>query len=654
MSTSCAAEEISVPDIEGIRIYWKVNNRSIVKKGETVAVYCTDPQKSTDTTEGGTSQPSDAPIIRAKKRGPRAGQGLPGSKEISVSESNTGTTATSKPSLGTLIGKILSTAKDQTLINSDSNRTFLKGVPSGPTPASPLIPIVASSDGILFIYPKKQLRQSTTIQSIGNLKEPITVYQIIGKIEPCSHPTIIDGLCVICGERTMINNTQKTNSSSLGENNYNQQNNLSSASHDSLTVSGGITVSISSDYAASIATQTLSTLRRARKLQLVLDLDHTLVHATADERAEYWKQEAGRADVHTILLPMFDGYPTMPDNNNNSPLVRHFMKFRNYLAEFLDSVMDKYEVIIYTAGTRAYANKTADAISRHLLNYQKKKDNCSLNLSSPYCMDEVDLCDLRARVAQMEHDAKLEMDTQSRKRMVALANEQWKRNNSDVADNNDAMESLMTDDQIQTPDDVKDENEIPSGDKIKSLKRKRVAFCEEGTASDIDLSDLSTMNHTAAETRANTKSLSSDLNPTESLEIVQGELKEAESRENEAIALRMKLFGSRIVSRTDVGDLGRDVKSLSRVFPCGGKMAVIVDDREDVWANADDFASEKKTGEPPDNLLLIRPFHWQPFLGYADINNASGVDITKQGDDTSAETADDTDDVQLVWTSDIL
>ena len=56
----------------------------------------------------------------------------------------------------------------------------------------------------------------------------------------------------------------------------------------------------------------------------------------------------------------------------------------------------------------------------------------------------------------------------------------------------------------------------------------------------------------------------------------------------------------------------------------------------------------------PD-LLLTRPFHWQPFLGYADINNASGIDISKQSDNSSAETADASDDdLQLVWTSDIL
>lgn len=69
------------------------------------------------------------------------------------------------------------------------------------------------------------------------------------------------------------------------------------------------------------------------------------------------------------------------------------------------------------------------------------------------------------------------------------------------------------------------------------------------------------------------------------------------------------MFADRIVSRSDVGDLGRDVKSLKRVFPDGGMMSVILDDREDVWANAKDndaVLTGARRGEPPSNLLFIR------------------------------------------------
>ena len=72
----------------------------------------------------------------------------------------------------------------------------------------------------------------------------------------------------------------------------------------------------------------------------------------------------------------------------------------------------------------------------------------------------------------------------------------------------------------------------------------------------------------------------------------------------------VEIFASRIVSRTDVGDLRLDVESLERIFPGGGSMALIVDDREDVWANAQD--NSKRKGEPPDNLSI--PITGNPFL----------------------------------------
>lgn len=122
--------------------------------------------------------------------------------------------------------------------------------------------------------------------------------------------------------------------------------------------------------------------------------------------------------------------------------------------------------------------------------------------------------------------------------------------------------------------------------------------------------------------------------------------------EKEAQKLRQSIFGSRVVSRTDVGDLGRDVKSLRRIFPCGGTMAAVVDDREDVWANASDNSEKTRKGEPPSNLLLVRPYHFPAFQGFADVNNASGADLSGSGNQSSIE-AEETD-VQLKWTGQIL
>ncbi|KAG7348712.1 hypothetical protein IV203_011309 [Nitzschia inconspicua] len=83
------------------------------------------------------------------------------------------------------------------------------------------------------------------------------------------------------------------------------------------------------------------------------------------------------------------------------------------------------------------------------------------------------------------------------------------------------------------------------------------------------------------------------------LERLQQELVQADELEQAARRLRQKLFGSRVYSRTDIGDLGQHVKSLKRLFPCGGTMAAVIDDREDVWANADDNSDSTINGEPP-------------------------------------------------------
>mmetsp|Transcript_35803 Transcript_35803/g.73205 ORF Transcript_35803/g.73205 Transcript_35803/m.73205 type:complete len:301 (-) Transcript_35803:22-924(-) len=105
-------------------------------------------------------------------------------------------------------------------------------------------------------------------------------------------------------------------------------------------------------------------------------------------------------------------------------------------------------------------------------------------------------------------------------------------------------------------------------------------------------------------------------------------------------------------------------------------MAAIVDDREDVWANAsdndhgEDSASGRRHGEPPENLLLVRPYHWKPFLGFADVNNAAGRDISatnnangkelaggsqcnakEEGEDEEAESQGER---HLLWIGDIL
>ena len=59
-------------------------------------------------------------------------------------------------------------------------------------------------------------------------------------------------------------------------------------------------------------------------------------------------------------------------------------------------------------------------------------------------------------------------------------------------------------------------------------------------------------------------------------------------------------------------------KSLQRIFLGNASMALIVDDREDVWQ-----------GEQGEQLILVRPF--SHFVGASEVNNAAGPGVKMSG-----------------------
>ena len=417
-----------------------------------------------------------------------------------------------------------------------------------------LIPIAASTGGILRIVPSPTTRK-------------------IGTIEPCKHPVILpssqtfgaegmpEGLCAVCG----MSVKPKEFSSDAA---YLPLPKEAPRAMSQVTVSGGLTMSVSANEAQSLSIETSKRLSEKKKLHLVLDLDHTLVHATADPRAQ---QYLHRDDVRSLILPI---------NENGAPQgwAMHCVKLRPHVKEFLSN--PNYEISVYTAGTRLYAEQITVVLSRYMVGARN---------------DHQDILKLQHQVKNAEHDLKeLQMKEEQ-------ANTESKEENG--------------------------EGEQGPGEGEQGPAKKRVRFGEPPD-------DLKT-----------------DKISRKELEKFKAELKAAEEMEAKALQLRQQLFGSRIVSRTDVADLGREVKSVKRIFPCGGEMAVIVDDREDVWANAE------SSQEPPDNLLLLRPYHWKPFLGFADVNNAAGADLSQTNqEEVKGEGVVDLDeaDDQLLWTRDIL
>ncbi len=423
------------------------------------------------------------------------------------------------------------------------------------TKARQLMPIHAPASGILRIH---------SAPSSDNPQRRL----VIGVIEECLHPTYVDGMCVVCGapkpKETKDSQTTNNNGSRTLK----------------VTVSGGVTMTVSQRESESMALLDSDRLFKQKRLSLVLDLDHTLVHATADTRARQYLDPSRPVgvppgDVRTISLPMFEG----ADNKQKDPRHKHmrsqhFVKLRPFVKEFLEGVRQTYEVSVYTAGTRQYAEEIAMVLCRKLA-------------GADMDADELERLRQTVQLAEKEYDRTLENE---KKRAAETTN-------------------------------------IKMAEGAPPRKKKKVSFqtSEVANGSNGDNHDSMTQ---------------------QKLSTLQAELLAAEALESKAKTLRQSVFGSRIISRTDVGDLGRDVKSLKRVFPCGGTMAAVVDDREDVWANAKDNSKGTIRGEPPDNLLLVRPYHWQPFVGFADVNNAAGADLSGSGPAKQ--------DKQLLHTKDIL
>lgn len=180
--------------------------------------------------------------------------------------------------------------------------------------------------------PRPGTLQNLRVQP-GQPLHPLT-HDPIASVEYCPHPVAFKGICAICGDDT---------DSLL----------ISDSHHDRLTVAYNFrALSVSHAEAHVTATVLAKTLLNARKLSLVLDLDHTLVHATDDPRAGATLLSsppgANLSSIGTIKLP--------------SMRSAMHIKLRPYLAQFLERASSKFQLHIYTMGSRQYADKVAELI----------------------------------------------------------------------------------------------------------------------------------------------------------------------------------------------------------------------------------------------------------------------------------------------------
>ncbi|KAL0491259.1 hypothetical protein AKO1_009971 [Acrasis kona] len=155
-------------------------------------------------------------------------------------------------------------------------------------------------------------------------------------LKGCTHSEKFHGICLLCEADVDASLNLK-------------KNHIEKESSDISYVHNFRGFKIDLEEAKKIEQELQRILMTKKKLSLVLDLDHTLLHATDDQRfihaynLKHTLNKPNSGDFHIFRL---DGH-------------YHLVKLRPHLDAFLKGVKDKYELHIFTHGSRGYAEQIA-------------------------------------------------------------------------------------------------------------------------------------------------------------------------------------------------------------------------------------------------------------------------------------------------------
>lgn len=162
----------------------------------------------------------------------------------------------------------------------------------------------------------------------------------LADIEFCPHSVVFNGVCALCGEEEEAHFSKAPQEQSR------------------LPVAYSASLSVSQTEAESVSSVVARRLFENKQLSLVLDLDHTLVHATDDPQTatilQHSPENVDLSSVTSFSLPSSRPGPRNADTMH--------IKLRPNLAEFLERVAVKFNLHIYTMGSRAYADRVARLI----------------------------------------------------------------------------------------------------------------------------------------------------------------------------------------------------------------------------------------------------------------------------------------------------
>jgi len=156
---------------------------------------------------------------------------------------------------------------------------------------------------------------------------------ILADIQICDHPALFGEICVSCGERPLNNNTRMD---------------IEKKWDNKITVGKGHTIRLSDNEAMHMQTSKALGLLEMKKFALILDLDHTLVHATSIL--------PNQQEIDLNILRSLDIF-SFQDGVGS-----YWIKLRPGTLEFLKQADQYCQLWVYTHGTRKYAESVVSIL----------------------------------------------------------------------------------------------------------------------------------------------------------------------------------------------------------------------------------------------------------------------------------------------------